>query len=857
MEHFQGMSGAAVARGFLITKMIAGTALAIDLASPPAIAQASAAPEPTSQASTPLRIGPQTAPSKSELPEPDLQSTQKDARQAPTRISLPPLLGGQRLSAIMAEITLTELLGIEGASLLVALGDRIDDDTRLALEQRKSEYLTVDDLAQLGVTASYKPNELSIVLAILPSARGPQRFSIANQFDFSAAARAMPAEFATGFTGTLIGGRDFSAGSVSDRLIYDFAGFANVGGRDGVYVTYGGTFNIAGGGGLFERNRIIVFKDFESAILRVSAGDLVPQIPIIAGDVEILGVSAERRYDAIQPLRNIRPTGRRTFSLDSPARIEIYANGALVQTIDASPGEVDLNQIPALSLTSNISIIVEDTTGRREIDSFTLANDIELLAEGISEFSFSAGALRRFSTRGFAYTDNPVATGQYIKGFSEKVTAGGHFIVAQDYQNVGLRAAVLGLRGAIFSGISVSRATGSTGYAASLAYRGDPLQLSDLGGQLNFRFDYQSRGYRRLSLFQVIDNVKFDIAADYRINLTTRIGISFGGTYFERYNQPDKTRALFGGVQVSFGRLLLSATARYAKIGPRTDTGVLATATLPLGRSHFANASFDTGTEQARLEVRRQRDITIPEFDYGVIAESNPLFDRLTGQTRFANSRVNLDVEFTNVQPRGMFGARNQNIGQFRLQSGFAYADGEFGIGRNPGRGFVMVNRHPSLRRSPIDIENSGVGRRSGQINGLGPAVISQLSGYRPDPVRVDVLNAPTGYDIGPGEYISDPGALSGVKITVGSDAFRTVIVTLTNPDGVPVALSYGTVRNLLTGKTDTFFTNAAGRAVFSQVSPGRYRVEFMDSDLTYDFVVSEDAAAIIQSGVQAMEVMP
>lgn len=841
-----------------LRQLLAGTVLTLATSYFPAMAQSGASMEPDQPGGTPLRLGTQPAPAPGPapaIPDPDLGAR---AAEKATRISLPPTLDGNRLPPVMAEITMTSLIGIQGGSLLDALGDRLAQQTRLALETRRADYIPVADLAEFGITASYDPANLAIALQLLSAATGSQRFDFSNRFDYGAAVRANPADLAAGFTGTLIGGQDFSGGSNTQRLIYDFAGFANVGGRNGVYMTYGGTFNIQGGSGrTFDRNRITVFKDFEDRVLRVAAGDLVPTVPLIAGDVEIMGVSVERRFDALQPLRNIRPTGRRSFTVDRPSRIEIYANGALVQTINANPGEIDLNQIPALSLTSNISIIVEDTTGRRELDSFTLANDIELLSKGISEFTFSAGALRRASNRGFVYSDTPIATGQFVRGFTDSVTAGGHFIVSQDYQNIGLRGATLGLRGAVFSGISVSRDSARTGYAASLAYRGDPLQLSDLGSQLNFRFDYQSRGYRRLSLFQLIDNVKFDVAADYRINLSTRFAISLGGNYFERYNQPDKTRALFGGVQVSFGRMLVSATARYAEVGQRTDAGILATLTVPLGSAHFANASFDTATEQARFEVRRLRDITVPEFDYGVIAESSPLQDRLTGQTRFANSRFNLDVEFTAIRPDSSLGARAQDLGQFRLQSGFAFADGQFGIGRNPARGFVMVDRHSSLKGAKIDVENSGVGRRAGQTNALGPAVIPQISGYRPDTIRVDVLEAPVGYDIGPGEYITDPGALSGVKITIGSDAFRTAIVTLTNPDGVPVGLRYGTVRNIETDQTETFFTNATGRAVFSQLAPGRYRVEFMDNDLFYDFVISDEDPAIIRAGQKAMEVMP
>lgn len=770
------------------------------------------------------------------------------------------MLDGNRLALVMAELTLIELRSLEAASLERALGKKLAEPIRQELQRRAGEFLPISQLENMGIIARYDPGNLQINLSLAPSALGAQTFNFIGQFDFGAAARAEPAGFSLGVTGNLVGSRDFSGPADTGRLLYDFAGFANVGGREGIYLTFGGTVNLAGNGRrFFERNRLSLFKDFEKSAVRVAAGDLIAGLPLIAGDADLLGLSIERRYDAVQPLRNIRPTGRRQFTVDRPSRIEIYANGALVQQLEVNAGPVDLNQIPALSLSSNISIIVEDATGRRELDSFTLANDIELLAKGISEFSFSAGFLRRPSVGGFAYSGTPIATGQFARGFSDVLTAGGHFAMLQDYQNIGVTVASLAPGGAVFLGASASNARRSRrrGIAASLAYRGDPLRLSDLDSQFNFRLDYRSRDYSTRSQVQMGDSIKFDAAADYRINVTPQIAVSIGGNYVEPYNRPERTRAVFAGVQLSLGRILLSATARYADIGQRSDKGVLATVTVPLGRRHFSTASFDTVTQQARFEARRVRDITVPEFDYGLIAERGPMLDRLTGQARFANSRFNFDVELLAARPQTGEGGRSQNIAQFRLQSGFGLADGVFGIGRNPGRGFVVVDRHPSLKNARIDVENNGVGRRAGQSNGFGPAMISQLSPYRPDSIRVDALGAPPGYDIGPGEYITDPGAFSGVRLRIGSEAYRSALVTFVTPDGKPAALIEGEVRNLDTGTSTGVFTNKAGRAVLSQLAPGRYRVELNGGDLLYELTIRKGDPAILSLGTQVMEIAP
>ncbi|MFM7350408.1 MAG: fimbria/pilus outer membrane usher protein [Erythrobacter sp.] len=778
-----------------------------------------------------------------------------------SRISMPPILAGNRLPLITAELTLTDLRGIEAGSLERALGSKLAAAPRAMLKQEAGNFLSPERLQALGITATYDPANLTVMLALAPEAVAAQSFDFAGEARFGAAERAEPADLAFGITGNLTGSHDFSDPGGNTRLTSSFAGFINVGGREtGAYLLFGGLVDLARKAQRrFERDRLIAFKDFEGPALRLAAGDLVAGLPLIAGDVDVAGISLERRYDALQPLRNIRPTGRRQFTLDRPARIEIYANGALVQAIDANAGPVDLNRIPALSLSTDIRIIVEDATGRREIDSFTLANDIELLGAGLSEFNLTAGMMRKPADRGFAYSATPVLTGQYSRGFSDVLTAGGHFALMADYQNIGATLAGVVPGGTLILGASAShhRRSGDVGYAVSLAYRGDPFRLSDLGSQLNVRVDYRSADYRRLSQSLAPDPAKLDMALDYRVSLTERLAVALGGNYLENHDGGPATRAVFAGVQASFGRVLASATARYADVGGRADRGILATLTIPLGRNHFSTASYDSVTRQARIEARRVRDITVPEFDYGLIAERTPLFDRLTGQARFANSRFNLDVEMVGTQAGTNSGMRDSNLVNFRLQSGIAFADGAFGIGRNPGRGFVMVDRHASLKEARVDVETSGIGRRAGQNNRMGPAVISQLSGYRPDNIRVSVIGAPPGYDIGPGEYLTQPGAFSGVRVTIGSNAFRSALVTFVMPDGAPVKLADGVVRNLDTGETSGVFTNAAGRAVLSKLGEGRYRVEFMGGDLVFDFAVGEDAPAIIRLGTQKVGVAP
>src|SRR5690606_17156677 len=121
-------------------------------------------------------------------------------------------------------------------------------------------------------------------------------------------------------------------------------GFANWGGATGLNLLFGGNAGLNDGG--FERDRLVLFKDDARRVLRLSAGDLLPAQARMAGAPDLLGVSIERNHQALQPLRNVRATGRRSLTLERQSRVEVYVNGALVQSFLAEPGPINIRDIP-------------------------------------------------------------------------------------------------------------------------------------------------------------------------------------------------------------------------------------------------------------------------------------------------------------------------------------------------------------------------------------------------------------------------------------------------------------------------------------------------------------------------------
>jgi len=114
--------------------------------------------------------------------------------------------------------------------------------------------------------------------------------------------------------------------------------------------------------------------------------------------------------------------------------------------------------------------------------------------------------------------------------------------------------------------------------------------------------------------------------------------------------------------------------------------------------------------------------------------------------------------------------------------------------------------------------------------------------------------DAPVGYNIGEGRFRTSPGARSGYDIVVGSDKYRS-IAALFQLDGQPLALASGTLTYLADGSTSVVFTNRTGRTAISNLSPGRYRLDFYGMDISYQFTVKESSG--VYENIGTIELRP
>ncbi len=765
-------------------------------------------------------------------------------------VSLPLVVDDTRYPSVLVETTISELTRISPAGLAAAITPLVNDDTLTTLSALGPELVTLDRIEDLGLTLSLNPRSLTLDLDIALDRRATQSNSLARDWVIWDDQVIEPGGFAFGVTGAA-NLRDSVTDARGTAADLSLNGFVNLGGSRGVSVDWGGRYSLSPGGSrTLRRDRVTAFIDRPETARRLSAGDLAPQLARNQGILNLLGISHETNYRALQPTRNIRPTGDRSLLLERPSTVEVYVNGALVDRFAADPGPIDLRDIPLANTSNSVTILVEDDLGRREIDRFSLSANIALLAPGLDETVWAIGFARDEGADGFSYDfDRPVLGGMWTRGINTALTVTGGGALTPEMRSVSGGAAWPWLGGVMQAELTLSDADlAGSGHALALAFTGGPYWPDTRYTTLNLRLDYQDDRFADLTDLASLSDTRWSLGGDTRINLSDTLSISAGAQYQDRHSASGATTSVFAGLNRRFGEVIASATVRHTDFADReADTGLFFTLSRRLGSRNHASISHDTLNRTTRMDVRRSRGGGMPNLQARASAVHRDEQTDLLAAIGVEAGRLGVQLDGTYTPETAGIDER-ATLG-LRLQSGLAYSGGEWAWGRDPGRGFVMIDRHASLQASEVRVSAGASASPIARADQWGPALVPTEAPYRPLALRVDVPDAEPGYDIGPGRYTLLPGRLTGTRVTVGTDAFRTAVAVL-QLDGQRVALEFGILTHLDTGSEQAFFTNRTGRAAFNALRPGQYEAR-LDTrpDLRFVFTIDPDQPAYIDLG--------
>ncbi|MCE1196349.1 hypothetical protein LWX53_07625 [bacterium] len=105
------------------------------------------------------------------------------------------------------------------------------------------------------------------------------------------------------------------------------------------------------------------------------------------------------------------------FTIDTPSIVRIKLNNMTYRTISLNPGNYRLLDLPFTYGLNDFILEIEDDKGNITTRRATIPREMNLLVEGVSEYSFSAGVGRADPTQ-------PFGSGYYRYGISPRLTAG-------------------------------------------------------------------------------------------------------------------------------------------------------------------------------------------------------------------------------------------------------------------------------------------------------------------------------------------------------------------------------------------------------------------------------------------------
>lgn len=608
----------------------------------------------------------------------------------------------------------------------------------------------------------------------------------------------------------------------------------------------------------FRRGEARLIYDHIPSMISTTLGDLRYGAAGFQSGPPMGGLSVERLF-SLQPNRNYRPAGRRAFVLDRRTTVTVLVNGVELRRLDLLPGRYSLEDFPMVEGANDVTLILEDEFGRREVIDMRSYFDIELLAQGVSEFSYAIGAPSTSEADGIAYQSDVLQYSMFHRiGVLSNLTLGVNAQGLGDAHLYGgevLLASPLGV-----FGLDVAHSENpdvGEGDAALLRYELQPRPGDGLTWSFGLSSQWQSPQFAAIDATAAFTTYEYQHDASLRLYHPDWGTLSLSASYDQPYatGGEERIETSLGYSRRLFGDIYGAFQVNHIEEGDSTETFGAFSLSLRLGRRQQMTARHSTRTGLSELEWQRSGSYGVG----GISANARIGHNEETGED-FGGGAVSYFAnrfELTATSDARTVGLENDELStrsSVHFGSSLAYAGSRVALGRPIRGGFAIVGTHDSLDGHKVIL---GGGDRPRAMTGwFGPALVPDLGLFTPESVGIDVDNLPPGYDLGAGQLDFRAVRSGGYDIEIGSAASVTVMATLVGPDGAPIAMAGGELRSLDDPHREPVqaFTNRNGRFAAPGVAPGRHLlVLFTDPQLQAELNIEEDTVGLVQLGTIEM----
>ena len=623
--------------------------------------------------------------------------------------------------------------------------------------------------------------------------------------------------------------------SKGDSLVGSGVGFAaELGWRLGDYLllSNGDTTQDATGRRKFVRLMSSVTHDDRENLRRTVVGDFFTPSRELSSSVNLGGISLSKLY-GLNPYLIQFPMQSLSGKVALPSDLEVYLDGQRIRSEKLKPGEFELRDLVAYGGARNVQLVLRDAFGRVQEFSYSLYFSDQPLQQGLHEYSYNLGALRRdYGLESNHY--GPLAFTLFHRyGVSNALTLGWRAEGTKGIFNAGPSATlVLGSAGVVNLALAGSSIGDRRGAAGSVTYN---YQANSWSLGFSLRRDWGD--YAALGDPVTISNRNFEgnVVASYALPgrgtvslshsaLSTRVGVlASAATPAQPFNaSPLESRRITAvnySVPLVSGRVALTTSLSHIKDRESRNEAFVGL-TFFFNRDYSAAANYRGNRDSYAESFQFSRNQPIGEgLGYALSADraTNPSAVGLQGKSSI---QYNAPVAIF----RGDY-ARSQDNGpvtsdyRVSVAGGLAYVDGNVAAGRPVTDSFGIV-KVGELEGVAVAVNGQPIGK----TNARGKLFVPALAAYFDNDVSITPESVPIEYSIPATLKKVSPSLRSGVVIDFGVTKVQAFTGKLKFwQEGTSKPLEFQEISFSAEGRTQNLQTGRGGEFYIENLKPGAY----------------------------------
>lgn len=545
-------------------------------------------------------------------------------------------------------------------------------------------------------------------------------------------------------------------------------------------------------------------KDLPTRMQSLVIGDTIDFASDWSRPARFAGVRWGRDF-SLQPGYISYPMPSISGSAALPSTIDILVNNQKTQMQTVSPGPFDLTNIPVITGSGELNLIVRNLLGQETLITKSYYTSPQLLEKDVVDFSFHAGFLREnYGVRSNDYSDF-FSSAQWRQGLSKLTTVEGRIELQEDRQAIG------GVVNQVLGDVAILRVGG--GISNNKDLQGNHylvgLDRTSLVGSGSMRWEYFDKDYNQFASIEGETRPKQRVFAGYGLPIAQHIsaGLNYTG-------QSDWEGNIFQLLSVSLNvslaqNIFLNTYATKSLEADQEWSGGLSL-TIPLDqqRSVSTRITHDQNRQSITTAELNQSAPSGPGLGWSVRASDDPqqrLYTNLIWNTdkgqliaeAVENSDWNTSVRLAAKGSIGWFNDlffATQNIGQ----QSFAV---------------VKVGDFPDI---PIYRSN----QLAAHTNSQGLALVPNLLPYQKNKISIDPAELPVEAEIQGVEDFPQPYAKSGIFVNLPVRRSKNILMTILRADHSIIPLG---AKVKIAGREDEFIVGKRGEVYLTDLAEKNY----------------------------------